>query len=199
MQTFGLHEWWMHKLQTSMPVFPFPYPIPIFTARFAPRLLKPASPRLHSQVLCSMLTRSTCSVHTSPSMVNCRTNYTCTHTPWWEKAAEIKASHFFFCKYKLDLTVKIHASTHIVFLRPFWPLSCFTLHNKSFSLTYGLGFHYNCSINVMEIECLCSAKNGSCVLEGKGPVHWEKSPLCHLSRTLYIIRLTAGILCLTVR
>lgn len=90
----------LRRLQTSGELFPFPYSIPIFTARLAPHILKPVSPCLLSQALHDLITRSTYSAHTFSYTPNHRTSHTSEslhthirthkHTHRWGKLPEMK-------------------------------------------------------------------------------------------------------------
>lgn len=122
----------LRRLQTSGELFPFPYSIPIFTARLAPHILKPVSPCLYSQALHNMITRSTLSAHTSPHTLDRRTNRSCAalhtltqtstqQTSRDEGLSEFKANrgkiHFTFPVGNTDGTLKhtrehAHTCTH---------------------------------------------------------------------------------------
>lgn len=90
----GMLRTTLRRLQTSRELFPFPFSIPIFTARLATRILKPVSPCLFSWAPHNMITRSTHAAHTSSHTPNHRINRTRKHTRRWAKTSRDGPSEF---------------------------------------------------------------------------------------------------------
>ena len=123
----------LRRLQTSRELFPFPYSIPIFTARLATRILKPVSPCLFSWAPHNMITRSTHAAHTSSHTPNHRINRTRKHTRRWAKTSGDGPPELIVTAdtstFLVEITNDFTQTKHKVGVRTMHPL--ISIHNPS--------------------------------------------------------------------